>query len=338
MLRVDTEQRQPRLEKTGLAVSNVSTNGPRLGRTDLLMFLTVLLWAINVSVLKIGLRTMSPHGFNAVRLALAAIAYLAVLAVSRDKFSLARKGDGWKAAGLGLLGITGYQIVFIQAFARMNASTASVVMGTSPIFIALLATAVGKERISLAGWAGIGISVAGFLLVVSGENGGIVLTWEVMGGAVMILVANAFWAAYTVFSKPVLERNSAFRLAAVGTIAGTLVYLPFAARDLAAIDWARIPWQSWGAILYSGLVAIFLCFVLWYRSVQAVGSSKTGVYGNLTPVLAILFAGIALGERLTVLQAAGAAITLFGVYLTRSGYRLFERKGGKDVLGAAQSD
>ncbi len=314
-----------------------STNGPRLGRTDLLMFLTVLLWAVNVSVLKIGLRTMSPHAFNAVRLALAAIAYLAVLGVSRDKFSLARKGDGWKAAGLGLLGITGYQIVFIQALARMNASTASVVMGTSPIFIALLATAVGKERISAAGWVGIGISVAGFLLVVSGENGGLVFTWEVMGGAVMILVANACWAAYTVFSKPVLERNSSFRLAAVGTIAGTLVYLPFAAKDLAAADWTRIPWQGWAAILYSGLVAIFLCFVLWYQSVKAVGSAKTGVYGNLTPVLAILFAGIALGERLTVLQAAGAAITLSGVYLTRSGYRFFERKAGKDALDAASS-
>ncbi|MBE0712207.1 MAG: EamA family transporter, partial [Candidatus Aminicenantes bacterium] len=80
---------------TGRVVSSASTNGSRLGRTDLLMFLTILLWAINVSVLKIGLRTMSPHGFNAVRLALASFAYLAVLAVSRDKFSLARKGDGW---------------------------------------------------------------------------------------------------------------------------------------------------------------------------------------------------------------------------------------------------
>jgi O-acetylserine/cysteine efflux transporter len=312
-----------------------STNGSRIGRTDLLMLLTILLWAINISVLKIGLRTMSPHGFNAIRLALAAFAYAAVLAVSPGKFSLGRKGDSWKAAGLGLLGITGYQIVFIQAIAHMNASTASVVMGTSPIFIALLATAIGKERISPAGWLGIGISFAGFLLVVSGENGGLVLTWKAMGGAVFILLANACWAGYTVFSKPILERNSPFRLAAVGTIAGTLVYLPFAAKDLAAVEWGRIPWQGWGAILYSGLVAIFLCFVLWYQSVQKVGSAKTGVYGNLTPVLAIFFAGLVLGERLTGLQAAGAAITLAGVYLTRSGYRFFERRADQRVPDAA---
>ena len=315
-----------------------SANGPKLGRTDLLMFLTILFWAVNVSVLKIGLRTMSPHGFNAVRLSLAAVAYAAVLAASRGKFSLARKGDGWKAAGLGLLGITGYQIVFIQALSRMNASTASVIMGTSPVFIALLATAVGKERISLAGWLGIAISAAGFLLVVSGENGGLVLTWKAMGGAVMILVANACWAAYTVLSKPMLERNSSLRLAAVGTIAGTLVYLPFAAGDVASVAWARIPWQGWAAIAYSGLVAIFLCFVLWYQSVRAVGSTKTGVYSNLTPVLAILVAGIALGERLSAVQAAGAVITLAGVYLTRSGYRFFERRAGREVPDASPSN
>ena len=315
-----------------------STNGSRMGRTDLLILLTVFLWAVNLSVIKIGLRSFSPHAFNAVRLSLASLAFLGVLAVSPGKFSLGRKGDAWKAAGLGLLGITGYQLFFIQAIDGMSASTASVIMGTSPVFIALLATAIGKERISLAGWLGIAFSFSGFLLVVSGENGGFVFAWSAMRGAVLILLANACWAGYTVFSKPVLERNSPFRLAAVGTIVGTFVYLPFAARDLAAVEWTRIPWQGWGAILYAGLVSVFLCFVLWYQSIRAVGSAKTGVYGNLTPVLAIFFAGLVLGERLTGLQAAGAAITLAGVYLTRSGYRFFERKGaGRDAGPAASA-
>jgi drug/metabolite transporter (DMT)-like permease len=300
-----------------------------MGRTDLLIILVIILWAVNLSVIKIGLRSLTPHGFNAVRLGLASILYLGALAMSRDKFSLARKGDGWKAVGLGLLGITGYQVFFIKAITMMSASTASIVLGTSPIFIALLATAVGEERISVAGWFGIAISLGGFLLVVYGENGGLLFNWGAWRGAVLILLANAFWAGYTVFSKPVLERNSAFRLAAVGTIAGTLVYLPFAAKDLARIEWARIPWQGWGAILYGGLVAIFFCFVLWYQAVKEVGSSKTGIYSNLTPILAIFFAGLVLGERLTAIQALGAVITLAGVYLTRSGYRFFERRGDR---------
>lgn len=301
-------------------------NGARLCCTDLLIVLVIVLWAVNLSVLKIGLRSLSPHGFNAVRLGLAAAAYLAVLVLRPGRSGLARKGDAWKAAGLGLLGITGYQVVFIRALSMMNASTASIVMGTSPVFIALLATAVGEERISPAGWAGIVISFGGFLLVVAGENGGLVFGGAAWRGAALILAANAFWAGYTVFSKPLLDRNPAFPLAALGTVAGTLVYLPFAAADIARIDWARIPWRGWGAIAYSGLVAIFLCFVLWYQSVKKVGSAKTGVYSNLTPILSIVFAGLVLGERLKPLQAVGTAITLTGVYLTRSGHRFFERR------------
>jgi drug/metabolite transporter (DMT)-like permease len=297
-----------------------------MGRTDLLILLVIVLWAVNLSVIKIGLRSLSPHGFNAIRLGLAALAYAAVLVVRPKAQRLAKKGDGWKAAGLGLLGITFYQVFFIKAVSIMDASTASIVMGTSPIFIALLATAVGEERISVAGWTGIAISFGGFLLVVAGENGSLAFTWEAWRGAILILLSNVCWAGYTVFSKPVLERNSAFRLAAVGTIIGTAVYLPFAARDLAKVAWVQIPWQAWGAILYSGLVAIFLCFVIWYESVKEVGSAKTGVYSNLTPILAIFFAGVVLGERLAAVQAVGAAITLAGVYLTRSGYRFFERK------------
>ena len=233
-------------------------------------------------------------------------------------------GTPLKTFVYGIGGVTG-------AFTQMGIPAAhlSAYLATFAEFfggIALLATAVGEERIPVAGWAGIVISFAGFLLVVTGENGGLAFTWEAWRGAVLILLANACWAGYTVFSKPVLDRNAPFRLAAVGTIAGTAVYLPFAVRDLAAVEWARIPLQAWGAILYSGLVAIFLCFVIWYASVKEVGSAKTGVYSNLTPILAIFFAGLVLGERLSALQAVGAAITLAGVYLTRSGYRFFERK------------
>jgi drug/metabolite transporter (DMT)-like permease len=302
-------------------------NGSRMGRTDVLIVLVVILWAVNLSVIKIGLRSLSPHGFNAIRLGLAALAYAVVLAVRPRAPRLTRKGDGWKAAGLGLLGITFYQVFFIKAVSMMEASTASIVMGTSPIFIALLATAVGEERISPAGWAGIAISFGGFLLVVGGQNGGLVFTWDAWRGAVLILLANVCWAGYTVFSKPVLDRNSAFRVAAVGSIFGTLVYLPFAAHDLAKVEWARIPSAGWGAIFYSGLVAIFLCFAVWYQSVKEVGSAKTGIYSNLSPILAIVFASLVLGERLVAVQAIGGAITLAGVYLTRSGYRFFEKRG-----------
>ena len=311
-------------------------NSARIGKTDLLMVLTILLWSINLSVIKIGLREFSPHGFNGVRLGLASLVYMAILA-GRGRKSLPARGDGWKTVVLGLFGITIYQIFFIRAISMTSASTTSILMATTPIFIALLSSAVGQEKISWAGWAGIGISSAGFLLVVSSQNGGLGFTRRGIEGAVLILLSNLCWAAYTVISKPILGRTSAFKLAALGTSAGTLIYLPYTIPDLKAVAWSQISWQGWGAVLYSAFVAIVLCFALWSYSVQKVGSTKTGIYGNLTPVFATAFAALTLSERIGGLQVAGAILILGGVYLTRSGYRFFVRRprGSRPTSGAA---
>ncbi len=300
-------------------------NGSKIGRTDLLMLLTILLWAVNVSVIKIGLKHLTPHAFNAARLSFAAAAYLLLVLFGRRRLKPARS-DGWKAVGLGVLGITAYQLFYIQGISRMNASPASIVMATSPVFIAVLSTVLGQERIPWAGWLGIGISFAGVVFVVAGENGGFVLSGGAAQGAVFILLANVCWAGYTVFAKPVLERNSAVGVTAVGAAAGCLLYLPFAWKDMAAADWAGLSAAGWASVLYSGLVGIFLCFLFWYLSVKEVGSAKTGIYSSLSPILTIAFAGVLLGERFSSVEAVGSAVALAGVYLTRSGYRFFERR------------
>ena len=320
----ETAERQLRPGNTSRS-ANGNGNGPRIGRSDALMLLTVLFWAVNLSSIKIGLREFPPGAFNALRLTLASLVYLGLLGLSKEGFRLPR-GDGWKAVLMGILGITAYQLFFIQAINETHVSTASVVMATSPIFIAVLSTALGQERLHWAAWLGIVISFGGFLVVVSAENGGVAAwTWAGLRGSVLILGANACWAGYTVFSKPLLDRVSPFKLAALSTAAGTVLYLPFAARDVAAIRWPGVSAEGWGAVAYSGLVAIVLCFVIWYISLKKVGSAKTGIFSNMMPIFATVFAGLFLGEGITAVQAAGSAVVLAGVYLTRSGYRLFLR-------------
>ena len=56
---------------------------------------------------------------------------------------------------------------------------------------------------------------------------------------------------------------------------------------------------------------------LWNRGVRQLGNSRTAVYSNLVPVVALLTAWITLGERPTLLQVAGAAVILWGLRLTR---------------------
>jgi len=62
-----------------------------------------------------------------------------------------------------------------------------------------------------------------------------------------------------------------------------------------------------------------------------VGNSKTAIYGNITPVFAVISAYILLSEKLTLLQIMGALVIFIGVYLTRSGYRFFEKRNVKTI-------
>ena len=64
---------------------------------------------------------------------------------------------------------------------------------------------------------------------------------------------------------------------------------------------------TWGAVGYSGVGAIGLAYLFWYRGVHEIGPTRTAMYSNLQPIVAVLVAWVALGEIPTVAQGLGAA-------------------------------
>ena len=293
--------------------------------TDLWMLLTTMVWAVNLSLIKFSLREFTPHGFNGVRLALSAAIFLVVLAFRRGGFSLGR-GDFLKVAVLGLLGTTVYQLLFIQGISRTQATTTSMIMPMTPVFIAVLSSVFKLERIHWAAWLGIAVSFLGVYLLVTGQNGHLGLNRQSVKGDVFILLANLAWALYTVLSKPLLERIPPLKLAGLSAGIGTAFYLPFAAADVGRVSWTSISAGAWASLLYSAVLAIVVGFIVYSSSVRTVGNTKTGIYSNLNPVFAVVFAWFFLSERITALEAGGGFVIFLGVYLTRSGYKYFLKK------------
>lgn len=300
-------------------------NSSGFGATDLFMFLTVLIWAVNFSVVKIALREFTPHSFNGPRLTLASALLLLFLWKKEGGFSL-RRPEAVRLAVLGIIGNTLYQTLFINGINLSTASSTSLVMTMTPIFIALMSAVFIRERIHWAGWAGIFLSFFGLYLVLFGPSLALSLAGQELRGNLLVLLGNFFWAVYTVFSKPLLERISPLKLTSLTLAIGTFFYLPITAGDVLRFPWRSLSLRSWAALLFSGVLAIALCYVIWYSSVRRVGNTKTGIYGNITPVFTVFFAHFFLDERITVFQVAGAVIIFLGFYMTRSGYRWFERK------------
>ncbi|MGB8952668.1 MAG: DMT family transporter [Candidatus Aminicenantales bacterium] len=297
----------------------------KFGLTDVLMLLTILIWAANFSVVKVALREFSPHGFNGLRLIMTSFLLLLWLWASGERFTVVRR-DLWKLLVIGFFGNTVYQILFIQGIHLSTASNAALILSMTPIFVALISSLLKYEKIHWGGWLGIFISFFGLYLVISKQNGGLHFSSEYLRGDLMVFAGMILWASYTVFSKPFLNRISPLKWTTVTMVFGTIFYLPIAAGEIARISWPEISLRAWASLLYSALFSLVIGIVIWYYSVKKVGNSKTAIYNNLTPVFAAFFAFSFLGERISSFQAVGALIILAGVYLTRSGYRYFIRR------------
>ena len=74
---------------------------------------------------------------------------------------------------------------------------------------------------------------------------------------------------------------------------------------------------GWAAVAYSGLLALVVAYLFWYRGVRVLGPTRASMYANLQPLFAIAVAWAVLGEAPRVMQIAGATAIMAGLLLTR---------------------
>jgi drug/metabolite transporter (DMT)-like permease len=86
---------------------------------------------------------------------------------------------------------------------------------------------------------------------------------------------------------------------------------------LLGTDFAAVPLAAWGAIVYSGLMAFVVAYVFWYRGVQKIGPTRTSMFANLQPIIALGAAWVTLHETPTPWQFAGASCVIGSLYLSR---------------------
>ncbi len=302
----------------------------KFGPTDFYMLMAVFVWAINFAFIKIALREFSPFAFNGIRLIFASVVLILILILSKQGFGV-EKRDIWKMIILGIIGNTIYQVLFIHGINLTTASSTAIIMAMTPVSVALLSSLLKHEKLHWVAWLGIVLSFIGFYLVITEQPGTFIFSWERLRGDVLIFSGNIAWAVYTVFSKPLLGRISPLKWSSLTLAVGALFYLPFCVPAFFRQDFDQITFKGWSILIYSGLFALAFSYVAWYASVKRIGNSRTAIYGNVTPVMTVVFAYVFIAENISLSQAIGALIILTGVYLTRSEHRFFQYKKKQKV-------
>jgi drug/metabolite transporter (DMT)-like permease len=275
-----------------------------------------LIWGLNFAVLKYGTTVLEPIAYNAVRMAVGTVVLLGLAML------IAKRPSGSDIGRLMLLGVLGhgvYQGLFINGLALTRAGTAALVVASSPAVIAIVGRAYGVERITPRAVAGIALSFVGIAIVVLGsaQNGEGAGAHHVLGD-LLILASVVAWAFYTTFMRPFTERIEGVQIAGWTLLGGTIPILLVAAPALSRTDFGAITPLTWGAVLYSGIGAIGLAYLFWYRGVRMIGSTRTAMYAQLQPAIALIAAWPLLGERPTLWQIAGSVGVMGGLLLTRS--------------------
>lgn len=287
---------------------------PGVWLTDLSLLMMALIWGVNYSVVKYGTRIVDPLAFNAVRVCLAAVSLSIIVAVVRAPWPRLR--DAAALLALGVLGNGVYQLFFVEGIARTRAGDAALVIAASPAFIAIIGRLRGVERASGSRVAGIALSIVGIGLVVFGSSqsaGG----QSTLGGDGLVLCGAVCWSIYAVLLKPYTDRVDGLHLSALTMVGGAIPLLFIAMPALSVVRWGGLPSTAWAAFAYSGLGALVIAYLFFYRGIRVLGPTRAAMYGNLQPIIAVLFAWLTLGETPTVWQGVGAACILTGLLLTR---------------------
>ncbi|MTD31272.1 DMT family transporter [Planomicrobium sp. YIM 101495] len=277
----------------------------------LLALFSVVIWGSSFAAIRASLQGGYEAGENVLaRFLVASLLFLGYALWPGTKFRLPEKGDIVRIAVLGWLGISLYHLFVTFGMETISAGTAGMLVGSGPIFTALIAFFVLRERLTKLGWFGLVIGFIGITLIAFGSGGE---TLTLTPGALLVIIAAFASAVFFVYQKPLLTRYSAVELTAYFTWFGTLPFLYFAPNLLETVQLATL--EANLAVIYVGIFPAAIAYVTWATALSLAQASSVSSLIYLEPAVAIAVAWIWIQELPTGLALTGGIIAIGGVLI-----------------------
>lgn len=278
--------------------------------------LTIIIWGVTFISTKVLLRNLQPVEILFYRFLMG---YLALLLIY-PKFE---KVGNWKEEllflGSGVCGVTLYFFIENMALKYTLASNVGLLVSVIPILTALLAhTLTRDEKFDKNLVLGFIIAIAGIFLVVF--NGNFVLKLNPAGDLLAVMAA-VTWSVYSILLKKIGSKYNHIYITRKIFFYGIVSMIPMLLifRADFNISIMLMP-DVLLNLLFLGVVASALCFVMWNTAVSLIGVVKTSNYIYLVPLITIISAVLVLHEVITNFALLGAVFILSGVYVSEHGF------------------
>ncbi len=293
-------------------------------RYHLLTLAVVAVWGVTFVSTKVLIGAgMHPVAIFFVRFMLAYAGIWLYIALSRQPAKLWYGGK--EELVFLLLGVSGGSLYFLTenlALAYTQATNVAFLVCSAPLFTAIFTLIYrrfgkgrfvdGLEPVRL-GWPLVGgtvLALAGMAMVVF-DGARLQLSAR---GDLLAIAAALCWAVYSLFMSQMTRDHGTVTATRKVFFYGLLTILPFLGGYKDSFAPAILGQTAvWFNLLFLGLVASLLCFILWNLAMDKLGNVTTTNYVYLNPVFTLLSAMALLGERMTLLAGIGCAAILAGV-------------------------
>lgn len=280
------------------------------------LFLTAVLWGGTFVAGRIAAQDMGPASGSFLRFAVASLLLIAMIWQAQGRLPIPARRQFIPLFLLGLSGVAAYNIFFFLGLKLIPASRASLIVASNPVFIALGAALLFKERLTAARVAGIVLCLTGAVIVISrGDLPGL-LGAGIGTGETFILGCIVSWVSYSLIGRDVLKEIPPLVAVAYACLIGTALLAPPALCEgmLPALPVYSL--SSWSAVLFLGLLGSAVAFTWYYEGIKALGPTRAAVFINFVPVSGVFLGWLILDEALNLSLLFGAALVITGAWLT----------------------
>jgi drug/metabolite transporter (DMT)-like permease len=274
--------------------------------------LAIVFWGVSFVATKAALTEVAPVTLIFLRFAIGAAVLLAIVRELPPR-------EAWPALALmGFIGVFVHQMLQAYALTMTSATNSGWLIGVTPIWSALLAAIVLRERFGF--WKVIGLAggFAGALLVVTkGDFSSRVLGRPSTTGDLLILISTVNWAVYSVLGHRTIRTLGPRRATSGAMLFGAAMLAPF---FVAQKGWRQIPnltVTGWSALLFLAVCCSALGYLFWYGALERIEVSRVAAMLYAEPLVTFVAAALLLGERVSGVVIAGGILVLVSVLVAQ---------------------
>ena len=310
--------------------------------SGLLLIAPFFLWGTAMVAMKGVIPQTTPLFMAGVRLLPAGLLVLAVAAMVGRPQPNTRVAWLW-IGFFALVDGAMFQGFLAEGLVRTSAGLGSVMIDSQPLAVALLSSWLFGEVIGLWGWLGLGLGILGISLIGLPDDWilsllqvhpvALSLSWQNLfdSGEWLMLLASLSMAVGTVTIRFVCRHADAVVATGWHMVLGGLGILLLSG-IWESQQWVHIDLNGWMALGYSTIFGSAIAYGVFFFLASQGNLTSLSSLTFLTPVFALSFGKLFLGEVLSPLQWMGVCLTLISIYLINQREKL-----GKQLLLSLQN-